>query len=210
MKILVLGATGGAGRQILRALSARGDSVVAIVRPRLEKVDLGIVVETIAGDARDAAVLDRALGGCDAVISALGAATTFFGEVTVLSSATRELVGAMQRRGVRRLIAITGVGAGDSRGHGGWLYDRLILPLVLRKVYQDKDRQEALIRASDLDWVIVRPVMLTNGAARGDVQASSDPSQPHGSSIARADVADFIVAQLNNDRWIGQTPLIWS
>lgn len=209
MKVLVLGATGGAGRQILRALSARGDSVVAIVRPRPEAVDLG-AVETIAGDARDAAVLDRALGGCDAVISALGAPVTFLGEVTVLSSATRELVGAMQRRGVRRLIAITGLGAGDSRGHGGWLYDRLILPLVLRKVYQDKDRQEAIIRASGLDWIIVRPVMLTNGAARGGVQAASDPSQPHGGRITRADVADFIVAQLDSDRWIGQTPLIWS
>lgn len=209
MKVLVLGATGGTGRQILHALSARGDDVVAIVRPRPEAIDLG-TVEMIAGDARDPAVLDRALSGCDAVISALGAATTFFGEVTVLSSATRELVDAMQRCGVRRLIAITGVGAGDSRGHGGWIYDRLILPLVLRKVYQDKDRQEAIIRASSLDWTIVRPVMLTNGAARGGVQAASDPSQPHGGSIARADVADFIVAQLDCDRWIGQTPLIWS
>lgn len=208
MKVLILGATGGSGRQILRALSARGDSVVAIVRPRPEAVDLA-AGETIAGDARDPAVLDRALGGCDAVISALGEPVTLFGEVTVLSSATRELVGAMQRRGVRRLIAITGIGAGDSRGHGGWVYDRLILQLILRKVYQDKDRQEAIIRASGLDWIIVRPVMLTNGAPRG-VQAASDPSQPHGSIITRADVADFIVAQLDSNRWIGQTPLIWS
>lgn len=206
MKVLVLGATGGTGRQIVRVLEQHGHDVVALVRQQTP--DLG-AAGIVVGDARDPAAIERALAGCDVVISALGAPTKPFAEVTVLSEATRELVGAMQRLGVTRLIAITGVGAGDSRGHGGWIYDRVIQPLVLRKTYEDKDRQETIIRESGLDWTIVRPVMLTNGAASGAVGSSGDPSRPHGSSISRADVADFVVAQIDSERWNGQTPLIW-
>lgn len=208
MKVLVLGATGGTGRQIVLALEKSGDQAVALVRRQSQASELQ-GVELFIGDARDPEVLERALAGCDAVISSLGAPTSPFAEVTVLSEATREVIDAMQRSGVRRLVAITGVGTGNSRGHGGWLYDRIILPLVLRKVYEDKDRQEAIIRASGLEWIIVRPVMLTNGAATGVIQSSDDPSLRRGSKIARADVATFVVDQLRSDRWLKSTPLIW-
>lgn len=206
MNILVLGATGGTGRKIVSTLEKRGHSVVAVVRQQTN--DFG-TARIIVGDARDPEVLTAALADCDAVLSALGAPTSPFAEVTVLSEATRELVASMRSTGVKRLIAITGVGAGDSRGHGGWIYDRIIQPLVLRKVYEDKDRQEALIRSSGLDWTIVRPVMLTDGVASGAIGASGDPSRRQGSSISRADVAEFVVDQLDNEQWIGQTPLIW-
>ena len=113
----------------------------------------------VEGDARDPAALTRAIADCDAVISSLGTPMSPFREVTLLSTATRALVGVMAQQNIHRLICITGLGAGDSRGHGGFLFDRLFLPLMLRKVYEDKDRQEDAIRASALDWTIVRPTV---------------------------------------------------
>ena len=208
MNVLVLGATGGTGRAIVRAALAKGHTVTALVRsPHAADLPGARVVQ---GDARDAAAVDRALIGCEGVISAIGTSISPFREVTVLSEATRVLLGAMGRGQVRRLVCITGVGAGDSRGHGGFLYDRLFHPLLLRRVYADKDRQEAAIRASNLDWVIVRPVMLTNGAGTGHMQATTDLDGIHGGSIPRKDVATFVVAQLDDDAWLRRTPLLRS
>ena len=207
MKVLVLGATGGTGRLIVRDALAKGHSVVALVRSKARAPDLP-GADMVEGDARDESALSRALDGCDAVVSSLGTGMSPFREVTLLSVATRALVAAMARSGVRRLVCITGVGAGDSRGHGGFLYDRLVLPLLLRNVYKDKDRQEAVIRASSLDWVIIRPAMLTDDPARGSVRAATDLAGVHGGKIARADVARFAVGQLTTDTWLRGTPLI--
>jgi len=177
VKVLVLGATGGTGRLIVREAAAKSHSVVALVRSKANVHDLA-GAQLVEGDARDESALTRALEGCDAVVSSLGTGISPFRGVTLLSVATRALVAAMGRRDVRRLVCITGMGAGDSRGHGGFLYDRLILPLLLRNVYEDKNRQEDIIRASSLDWVIVRPTVLNDEAARGHIRAVIDLSVP--------------------------------
>jgi uncharacterized protein YbjT (DUF2867 family) len=87
-------------------------------------------------------------------------------------------------------------------------FDRLFQPLLLRHAYKDKDRQEAAIRASSLDWVIVRPAMLTNDPARGSVKAVTNLAGVKGGKIARADVARFVMEQLTTDTWLRQTPVI--
>lgn len=155
-RILVLGATGGTGRLIVREAVARGYDVTVLVRSAEKARDLE-GVKLIVGDARDEKALRQALKGRDAVISALGTPVSPFREVTLLSSATRALVSAMKAEHVSRLVSITGIGAGDSVGHGGFVFDNLIFPLLLRKVYADKNRQEAIVRDSGLDWVLVRP-----------------------------------------------------
>jgi putative NADH-flavin reductase len=205
MKVLILGATGGTGREIAREAVAKGHSVVALVRSKAKAQDLASV-QIVEGDARDEAALGRALDGCTAVISSLGTTVSPFKEVTLLSSATRALITAMDRQKVRRLICITGMGAGDSRNHGGFVFDKLFFPLLLRKVYDDKDRQEKIIRASNLDWVIVRPAMLTNKPAVGNIRVVTDLAGISGGSIPRADVATFVVAQLTDNKWLGRSP----
>jgi len=207
MRILVLGATGATGRLIVSKAIAEGHEVVALVRSKAKAADLA-GAELVEGDARDAAALTSAIVGCDAVVSSLGTAMSPFREVTLLSTATRALVGVMERQNIRRLLCITGLGAGDSRGHGGFFFDRLLLPLMLRKVYEDKDRQEDAIRGSSLDWTIVRPMVLNDKPARGGIKALTDLSGVHGGTIARADVADFVVQQLSADTWLRKSPLI--
>lgn len=206
MKVLVLGATGGTGRLIVREAAAKGHSVVALVRSKA-KADLA-GAELVVGDARDEGALSRALDGCDGAISSLGTGMSLFRKMTLLSTATRALVEAMGARGVRRLVCITGLGAGDSRGHGGFVLDNIVLPLFLRTIYEDKDRQEEVVRASDLDWVLVRPMVLNDKPATGQVRATTDLSGIHGGEIARGDVAKFVVEQLTSDEWLRRIPLI--
>ncbi|TPN57332.1 MULTISPECIES: SDR family oxidoreductase [unclassified Mesorhizobium] len=207
MKILVLGATGATGRLIVSKALAQGYDVVVLVRSKAKAENLA-GAELVEGDARDPAALTHAIAGCEAVISSLGTAMSPLREVTMLSTATRVLVGVMERQNIRRLVCITGLGAGDSRGHGGFFFDRLLLPLMLRKVYEDKDRQEDAIRGSTLDWIVVRPMVLNDKPARGGIKALTDLSSVHGGTIARADVAEFVVQQLTTDTWLRKSPLI--
>jgi uncharacterized protein YbjT (DUF2867 family) len=206
MRVLVLGATGGTGRATVRQLRQLGHLPVALVRSagKAGEVDATLV----EGDARDEAALDGALANCDAVISALGTPASPFRQVTLLSVATRSLVAAMRRRGVRRLVVITGIGAGDSRGHGGFLFDRILMPLLLRKVYADKDRQEAIVAGSGLDWVLVRPAILNDKPRRGNIRALTDLEGFHGGTISRSDVAAFVSDQLGSDAFLRKRPLI--
>ncbi len=205
MKILILGATGATGQLIVQEATASGHYVVALVRAKASSNLPG--AEVIEGDVRDEATLARALNGCDAVVSALGTGMGLR-EVDLLTVATRALVAAMTRAGVRRLICISALGVGDSRHHGGFVFNRIFQPLLLGPAYKDKDRQEAAIRASSLDWVVIRPAMLTNGAARGRIRATTDLAGVDGGKIARADVAQFVLEQLTTDTWLRRTPVI--
>ncbi|WP_375310272.1 SDR family oxidoreductase [Bradyrhizobium sp. A5] len=206
-KILVLGATGATGRLIVSQALARGYDVTALVRSAEKARDLE-GAKLIIGDAREATALREALRGRDAVASALGTAASPFREVTLLSTATRALVSAMKAEQVSRLVCITGIGAGDSAGHGGFLFDKLIFLLLLRKVYADKDRQETIIRNSGLDWVLVRPSVLSNKPGRGTIRTLTDLSGFHGGSISRDDVARFVLDQVRDNAWLHRSPLI--
>ncbi|MBW9089745.1 SDR family oxidoreductase [Rhizobium wenxiniae] len=206
-KILILGATGPTGRHIVSQAVARGYDVTALVRSPDKAADL-IGARIIVGDARDEVALRRAVKGRDTVISALGTPASPFRDVTLLSTVTRALISAMKAEGVGRLVAITGIGAGDSAGHGGFLFDNLIFPLLLRKVYADKNRQELIIKESALDWTIVRPSILNSKAGGKTVRALTNLDTFHGGSISRADVATFVLDQVTSDRWLHNTPLI--
>jgi putative NADH-flavin reductase len=209
--LLIIGASRGIGLEtVKRALEAghrvrafaRGAAGIAIDRPELEKV---------AGDALDAAHVAAALAGAEAVIETLGAPKSLqavLAGTTLFSRATRILVDAMRAGGPRRLLAVTGLGAGNSRGHGGVLYDAIAFPLILKRIYDDKDVQEQMIRASGLDWTIARPGLLTGGPATGRFRVLTDPKDWRGGSISRADVADFLVREAFERRYIGQTPLL--
>jgi putative NADH-flavin reductase len=143
----------------------------------------------------------------DAVCCTLGTLPTRK-PVTVFSEGTQSLLEAMKTAGVRRLICVTGIGAGDSKGHGGFLYDRIFNPLLLKTIYEDKDRQETLIKASDVDWVIVRPGFLTNGSLTGKYRALTDLTGITAGRISRADVGHFMLQQLESEEYLRQTPLL--
>jgi len=127
-------------------------------------------------------------------------------QTTLFSRAAQNLAAALEPE--QLLIAVTGIGAGDSRGHGGFLYDYVALPLMLGRMYADKEREERIIRERVARWIIVRPGFLTNGPRTGRWRALVDLRGVRAGKISRADVADFILAQAKSPRFIGQTPLL--
>ena len=136
----------------------------------------------------------RALAGVDVVIQSLGLPAgpdLIFGSVRLFSEATRILVDAMKEFGTRRLICVTGFGAGDSRGRGGLLYN-VAFSFLLGRAYDDKDVQEQLVRRSGLDWIIARPVIFTNGPETGAYRVLTDPRDWRCGFISRADVATLL------------------
>ncbi len=210
MKLLVLGATGATGKEIVRQALAQGHEVTALVR-HTTKASFATPVQNVVGNVLDPASLQRALAGQEGVVCSLGStATGSFKEMTMLSEGTRNLVTTMQAQGVRRLVCITGVGAGESKGHGPWYYNWLIQPLLLRGVYEDKTRQETVVRGSGLQWTLVRPALLTNGAARGKAatRAYTRLDGVRVGKISRADVAAFCLRELVDGRYQSQTPVI--
>jgi uncharacterized protein YbjT (DUF2867 family) len=164
-------------------------------------------VRVVVGDAGDADDIERAVAVQDAVVWTVGMAPTRR-PVDLFSRSTRFLLAAMTKHGVQRLICVTGIGAGDSRGHGGFFYDRILQPLFMKTIYEDKDRQEALLRASDVDWTIVRPGTLTNGPATGLTRVLADLEGVTAGKVSRADVAAFIVENLQTDEFRGTAVLL--
>jgi putative NADH-flavin reductase len=208
--VLVIGASRGVGletvklalraRHSVRAM-ARSANTIRLRDPKLERLD---------GDALDQHPIERALAGVDAVIQTLGVSPTpelIFGGTRLFSAATRILVNAMEAGAVKRLICVTGFGAGDSRGHGGVLYNAGLC-LILGRIYADKDAQEWIIRHSRLDWTIVRPTILTDGSRTGAYRVLVDARDWRSGLIPRADVADFLVKQIHDASLVHKTPAL--
>ncbi len=139
MKLLIIGATGGTGRELVAQALAAGHEVTALVRNPEKLGTRHERLRLVQGDILDPDSVDVAVVGQDAVLSSLGT-KSIFGRVVIFSEGTRNLLNAMTNHGVRRHICITGIGAGDSKGHGGFLYDKVVLPLFLKRIYDDKDR----------------------------------------------------------------------
>lgn len=208
--ILVIGASRGIGLETVKAALAAGHTVRAFARsaPSIDISDPKLT--KITGDARVRGEVTAVVQGVDAVIHAVGIANVselIFG-TTLFSDSTRVLVDAMQDAGVRRLMMVTGAGAGNSRGRINFLYDNLIFPLILQRAYNDKDVAEDIVMKSALDWTIVRPGGLTNRPATGRYKALIEMKDWRGGFISRADVADYLVKHLDDTALIGKTPIL--
>ena len=202
MRIAVVGASSGIGRELVFQARTAGHHAVAVSRsmgseeaPRLTRVK---------GSILDPGVAERAVAGADAVAWCLGVRTlgpAFLRTVTVFSEGTSRTIEAMNGAGVSRLAVITGLGAGESRGHGNFFYDWIALPLALGAIYADKDRQEAIVKTSGLNWTIVRPTLLTNGPRTGRYRVLEKLEGTHAGSISRADCADCLMRAMVEGAW---------
>jgi len=205
-RVLIVGATGGTGRQLVAQALARGYEVTALVR---KPSPLGIEhprLTVVRGNVLDGASVDAAVRGCEAVLSALGHRRYFY-PTRILSEGTANLLRAMERHGARRLVCETALGIGDSVGRLGLLYTFFIVPAILPFYFWDKTRQERAIATSRAEWVIVRPAALNNGALRGRVkQGRGVGNFLWTARISRADVAAFMLDQLESDAHLGTAP----
>jgi putative NADH-flavin reductase len=198
MKLIIFGATGGTGRQCVDQALAQGHQVTAFVRQpaalAVQHPDLTI----IQGDITDHDAMQRAIPGHDVVISALGTR----GGPAVLPEGTRNILEAMASHGVRRSLWVSSFGAGDSLQQMGWLSQTLIVKGLLRQAIQEKNAQEQIILASGGDWIIARPGGLTDGPLTGAYRVTGPGDKVGRPSISRADVADFMLKNLTDDRYV--------
>src|SRR5918994_4206239 len=202
MRIAVFGASSGIGRELVLQARTGGHHAVAVARSIGSEAAASVT--PVKGSVLDPGVAERAVTGTDAVAWCVGVKTlgpAFLRKVTVLSEGTRRTVEAMKGAGVSRLAIITGIGAGESRGHGGLLYEWIGLPLIVGAIYADKDRQEAIVKASGLNWTIVRPTLLTDGPRTGRYRILTNLDRVHGGQISRADCADCMLRALVDGAW---------
>lgn len=208
MKVVIFGASGGTGRLLVEQALAQNYTVTAFVR-NPTKLDLNQPnLNMVQGDVLNSSAVKAALAGQEAVMIALGA-PEFPKATTIRADGTKNIIGAMQQTGVRRLICLSTFGAAETRKALPFLYRYIVGPLILSGVFADSERQEAHIKQSGLDWTIVRPVKLTDGEPVGSYQQGfSKLGKDFKLKIARADVADFMLKQLKSTSYLHQTPAL--
>jgi putative NADH-flavin reductase len=211
MRVLVLGASGASGRRILERALACGHHATGFAR---NPGNVGIEhsrLSLAAGDVTVASTVERAVSGHDAVVWAVGGHDRIRDprgasrQNGVCALGTANVLAAMGRAGARRLICQSSWGVADGYRRAPLLFRWMIFPLLLRDELADKADQERLIRASDLEWTIVRPARLTDGPSTGRYRAAPQLTFSARARVTRADVADLIVRELDEPRFIGKT-----
>ena len=202
MKILVIGAGGGTGQELVKQAEALGHEVTALVH-HSEGFGAGPTVQVLEGDVLDPATVDEAVEGRDAVLDALGGHTPWKAS-SLETNAARNVVAAMHKHGVKRLLVVSAIGVGATRDLvPGW-YEKLILPTLLRGAMADKEAMEPLVEASGLEWTLVRPGHLVDGERTGKVRLFEQGQGETAHKITRADVAAFMLEALSDGRYVRQ------
>jgi len=208
MKVLLFGATGFTGKAVLKALLERNHEVTALVRSKDRVAMKHTNLHLIEGDVLDPELITQNMEGQEAVINCLG--KNKGSADNLLSSVTEKIIQAMEKKQVKRFIALSNVGAGDSYQTQPWLFRVILLPTILKWLkilIEDKNIMEPMIQKSKLDWTILRFPKISDKPSQKRVLISQD-GKGLSFSISLKDCADFIVAQLVDKSLWFKTPSI--
>jgi putative NADH-flavin reductase len=219
VRLTIFGATGGTGQRLLERTIAEGHEVTAFVRNTSRMKARHERLEVVVGDVFNPEAVKEAVANRDAVISVLGSRLPSNplhpaspGDPKGPASVGSEnIVAAMKEHGLKRLVCQTAWGVGESKegaGFAGSFFMNVLVPPLLRDEYADKEAQETVIRASELEWVIVRPMLLTNGPWTNAYRAREDLKPGRRPYVSRADVADFLMRQLTDGAFVHKAPAI--
>lgn len=203
MKLTLFGATGTIGLQLVKQALDAGHRVTLFVRDPAKLDTSHANMKVIRGDILDAASVEKAVRGQDAVLCAVGAGS----KGRVRSEGTRHIICAMEQANVKRFICLSTLGVGNSWGNLGFFWKYVMFKGLLRQAYADHVRQESYVKDSHLDWTIVRSGAFTDGSHTG-VYRHGFPGTDKTSKleISRADVADFMLKQLGDETYLHMTP----
>ncbi|MGQ0578879.1 MAG: NAD(P)-dependent oxidoreductase [Betaproteobacteria bacterium] len=209
MNILVFGATGSTGQQVVKQALAQGHTVTIFVRNPATQPISDERLRVIQGDTtRDARKIIEAVSGQDAVISALGRRRTFKSD-HLIERSMQAIAPAMERAGVRRLILVSAFGVGESRRDAPPI-PRIMYRVLLSDIFADKKAAEDNVRRSNLDWTFVYPVLLTDGPTTGVYRVGERLELRGLPKISRADVAHFILSELGKRAFVRKVAVISS
>jgi len=199
MNVLLFGATGPTGKLITDYLLENNHVVTCFVRNPGKIMATGKSVCVVKGSILDQGAIEQALAGIDIVISALGTKPTFTD--TTMSDATNCIVRAMEKTGVKRIIMISTLGIKETTGMMGFFFTQVLQATLLKNNFAEKAKQEDILQKSNLDWIAVRPAVLTNGPRTGKYKAGFATNEKITAKISRADVADFIVKNVASTKY---------
>lgn len=201
MKIILLGASGATGRQVIDQALEAGHQVTAYVRQAAKLDARHPHLSVIEGSLVDSTTLGDSIRGHDAVLSTLGH-TKLSDPTPLLAPAMHLVMQCMQTHGVRRLVYESAYGTHETADDLPFFFAKVFKPWLLKYTYADHEAAEALIRQSSLDWTIVRPVGLSNGPRTGVYKVAERLGKGSGFRISRADVADLMVKELSERQWL--------
>jgi putative NADH-flavin reductase len=210
MKVVVFGATGKIGREVVEHALAQGHGVTAFVREQSAKMlenETSSVEDRprlVIGDAFDFSAVRQAVRGQDAIICALG--SNSLTKTTIRGEGTANIVKAMEKEHVDRLLVVSAMGTAESWSALSFV-NKLFYATLLSSSRRDHEAQEAVVKKSSLNWTIVRPSGLTDGALTGSYDIGEN-IQAKSSRISSADVAHAIVKELDQDAFIGKAVTI--
>jgi len=204
MNLIIFGATGTLGRVVVVQALEAGHNVTAFTRHSQFKYTQHPNLRVVQGDVLDGQKVEAAIEGHDAVFCALGAGR----KGVVRAAGTQSILKGMKAQGVRRLICQTTLGAGNSAGNLNFFWKNIMFGMLLRPAFADHQMQESLIFKSDADWTVVRPAAFTDGSQTGAYKHGFSGASPDGLTlkISRADVAQFMLAQLKSDVYLHSAP----
>jgi putative NADH-flavin reductase len=207
MNLTIFGASGRTGLPLIEQALAAGHTVTAFVRDPAKLPITHERLTVVQGDAADPSAVVRAVAGADAVLSALG--HTKNSPADMQTAATRNIIAAMQQHGVKRLVSLTGGGVRAPQDQPKFFdhFIRFALATISGKVLRDAVAHAELIQASNLEWVIVRGPMLTDGPRTGAYKVGwvGLDAKPQ---VARADVADFMLKQATDTAYVRKMPML--
>lgn len=205
MKIGIIGAAGGIGMHLVKQALADGHQVTGMVRNPDKLTVTHPNLSVIKGSAENASDIATLVAGQDVICDCLGTKNVTKPQ-TMFSKSAENIAKCIKQD--QLLIAVTGLGAGESKGHCNFLYDNFFQPLILKRQYDDKNRQEKIIKEEIARWIIVRPGFLSNGKRTGEYRAITAFTGKHGGRISREDVADFILSQAKSPTFLGKAPML--
>jgi putative NADH-flavin reductase len=206
MRLAIIGATGGTGLELTRQALENGHNVRVLVRNPNRMPLTNANMRIVLGNVLDHESVTKTVLGTDAVLSCLGQGT-LLRNTRVCSVGTRLIVDVMKEHGVRRLVVESAFGAGESLAQAS-LIQKLIFATLLAAPYEDKNLMEPEVKASGLDWTILRPVALSNRARTGRYKVASGIEVPGLASVTRADVATAMLRAVEERLWVGEAPTV--
>jgi putative NADH-flavin reductase len=204
MRLAIFGGTGGTGLELTRQALEHGHNVRVLVRNPNRMPLVNPNMRMVLGSVLDPESVTKTLLGTDAVLSCLGQ-RNLVRNTRVVSDGTRLIMAVMRQHGVRRLVVESAFGAGESLALAG-LAGRLLFATLLWAPYQDKNVMEPEVKASGLEWTILRPTLLTNGLLTGRYTVSA--GRPAAMRVSRADVAAAMLRAVEERLWIGEAPAV--
>ena len=206
MKLYILGGTGPTGQHLVSQALEQGHEITALVRTPSKIAFKSPKLTLITPDLFDSGAVAASMKGHQVVVSALGVGMTLRPH-DLMNRAMASIIKAMQDAGLKRIVSLSAFGLGESY-HQASMLQKVFYKLMLNKIYEDKLRGEVQLRKSNLDWTLVYAVALSNGKRAGKYKVGERLPMKGMPRISRADVADFMLRQINSDEWVRKVPII--